>query len=159
MIIARPGKGITIDYTIGYPYEAIRKQRHIHHVGNGNHEKIAEARTINFPRLFGVHSPFFVSLNRRDLAGKLYYFWEFGYGHGATRDNVLFVGNKDDPSFINEPKFENEAVIHKIGDLMSTVKTLQKPLRDIHITVVKSGHKKELEFAKLLNKHLVKWQP
>ena len=48
-------------------------------------------------------------------------------------------------------RFRNEPVRHKTLDLIGDLALLRKPILG-HVTAIKSGHKGNVEFAKLLRK-------
>lgn len=146
-IVASPGEGIVITYVAGFPHKGVQDQEFTYVVGGNNHYEISDARAVNLASA--------VPLWLRDVIGKIAYSHIFGYGHGATWDNILFMG-EGNSGFINAPRYDcgTELVRHKITDFMGPIKMV-KPLKNIHFKVIKSGHETDMLFAKLLNQNLV----
>ena len=70
-----------------------------------------------------------------------------GLAKGGNLENAVIVG-KD--KFINELRFPDEPVRHKILDLIGDISLTGKKLPPIHITCEGGGHKHNVIFAKIL---------
>lgn len=70
-----------------------------------------------------------------------------GLAKGGSLENAVVVG-KD--KFLNELRFENELVRHKILDLVGDFRLIGKRLGALHITCQMGGHKHNVLFGQLL---------
>ncbi len=95
-LIALPANNLQINYTINFPQNPLKAQNIVFNKRNDFLSSIVSART------FG---------NVEDV-NKLH---ASGRALGATVENVLAYNSKE---YVNEPRFENEAVRHKVLDLL-----------------------------------------
>ena len=65
-------------------------------------------------------------------------------GQGASLNNALGIGQD---GYLNQPRFDNEPVRHKILDLIGDLALLNHPIQ-ARIKAVKSGHKHNIELVR-----------
>ncbi|MDD4527627.1 MAG: UDP-3-O-acyl-N-acetylglucosamine deacetylase [Candidatus Margulisbacteria bacterium] len=126
-LMAFPSDELTINYTINFPHVPIKAQNFIFRGRQFFESEILHCRT------FG---------NAEDLA-KLH---ADGKALGAGVDNCLAYDNK---GFINEPRFENESVRHKILDLLGDLYASGYDVR-AKIIAYKTSHNINNQFLKEL---------
>jgi len=123
-IIAEPYDKLQIEFLIDFP--VIGKQEYVFILEKNNFAKeIAPARTFGFEKEIE-------NLKKQNL------------GQGASLDNALGIG-KD--GYLNQPRFDNEPVRHKILDLVGDLALLNHPIQ-ARIKAVKSGHKHNIELVR-----------
>lgn len=71
---------------------------------------------------------------------------KMGLAKGGTTENVLVYDDKDT---VNTPRFTNEALYHKILDLVGDLALIGRPIIG-HILASKSGHSLDVAFGKKL---------
>jgi len=125
---AFPSRGFKIHFMVDFP--AVGVQRLSFDAEKQSYkEEIAPARTFGY-------------LEEYELLK------EKGLALGASFENALVLG-KD--GYINQPRFPDEAVRHKILDLIGDLSLAGNPLH-AEIYAVKSGHKLNAEMARRLLK-------
>lgn len=123
-IIAEPANKLTIEFEVDYP--VIGKQSFSFNGSIQSFKKeIAPARTFGF---------------KKDLE-ELH---KNGLALGASLENALGI---DDKGYMNEPRFENEPVRHKILDLIGDLALLGRPI-NAKIKAYKSSHRLNQELGK-----------
>ncbi len=127
-IAALPGEGgLTVSYTLSYPNTPIGQQHFTVEVGDD-----AYARLISPARTFCLQSEADALIQQ-------------GLGKGASYQNTVVWG--PDGPIQNTLRFPDEAVRHKILDLMGDLATLGASLR-AHVVAVKSGHSTNIKLVK-----------
>ena len=71
-----------------------------------------------------------------------------GLAKGGSLDNALII---DKDKYINNPRFSNECVRHKILDMIGDTWILNRPIKG-HIIGIKSGHALNIEAVKIIAK-------
>jgi len=122
-LAALPFNGFKVDFMIDFP--AIGRQEYIY--TGGFEGEIAPARTFGFIEEIP-------ELLMRGLA------------QGATLKHALGLSRE---GYVNEPRFKDEPVRHKILDLIGDLALVGKPLKG-HFIAKKSGHKMNVQLAKKL---------
>ncbi len=127
-IVALPGdNGLSISYTLNYPNTALGQQHLTLEVdGDAYAAAIAPARTFCFQ-------------NEADA------FLQQGLGKGATYQNTVVLGPQG--PIENTLRFPNEAVRHKILDLLGDIATLGAGLR-AQVVAIKTGHSANIKLVK-----------
>ncbi len=109
-IEATPYDGFKIEFSIDFTGSVIGKQVFAFEQGNDDYAKeIAKARTFGFIK-------YLPEMQKRGLA------------FGSSLKNSLAV-DFDGKSYINEPQFNDEAVRHKILDLIGDLHIIGKPVK------------------------------
>ncbi|MFA6636522.1 MAG: UDP-3-O-acyl-N-acetylglucosamine deacetylase [Candidatus Omnitrophota bacterium] len=118
-ITVLPNKSFSVEYTIDYPLDCIKKETFRIELDEASFEKeIAPARTFCMKK-----EAVFLFLS--------------GMGRGATLENTLVLGNKGPVG--TKLRFPNEPVRHKILDLVGDLYMLGMPVTGEFICE-KSGH-------------------
>lgn len=127
-IVALPAdSGLTISYTLDYNTPYLKAQHFTFHLTEENYRKeIAGART-------------FV------LKSEVEELQELGLGKGANYENTLVIS--EDGLINNEYRFPDEAVRHKVLDLLGDLLLVGARL-NAHIIAVKSGHELNIKLAR-----------
>lgn len=123
-----------IDYTLDYP-EPLGRQRFEFVLTDSKdyRDLIAPARTFGFVRDIG-------------------YLQKQGLAQGGRFDNFVLYG--DEGPINAELRFADEAVRHKILDIIGDLYLLGRPIR-ARLTAAMTGHSDNVELLKLLGKDLV----
>lgn len=125
---ALPYHGLKVNFTVDFP--GIGNQRYLLDLTKGSFEKeIAPARTFGYFDEYEILK-------------------EQGLARGASFENALVIG-KD--GYINNPRFPDELVRHKVLDLIGDLALLGRPLQ-AEIIAVKSGHELNIEMVRRLMK-------
>ncbi|MDD4178785.1 MAG: UDP-3-O-acyl-N-acetylglucosamine deacetylase [Candidatus Margulisbacteria bacterium] len=125
-IEARPYRGFKVDFMI--KFKGIGEQRFIFDADKQDYKKeIAPARTFGFIEEIEA------------LRAK-------GLGLGASTDNALVLSAN---GFVNEPRFPDEPVRHKVLDLIGDLALFGQPI-NAEIKAVMSGHKLNIALVRLL---------
>jgi UDP-3-O-acyl N-acetylglucosamine deacetylase len=125
---ALPYQGFKINFMVDFP--GIGRQRYVFDKKKTSFEKeIAPARTFGY-------------IDEYEMLK------EQGLARGASFENSLVIG-KD--GYINNPRFQDELVRHKILDLIGDLALLGRPLQ-AEIIAVKSGHELNIELVRRLLK-------
>ena len=126
--VASPSDRFLISFMIDFPGSAIGRQELSVEITERSFEgEIAQARTFGF--LEEVES-----LKKAGLA------------LGASEENALVASND---GYINKPRFRDEAVRHKILDLIGDLCLLGRPLK-AHIAVERGSHKLNAALARAI---------
>ena len=121
---AHPYNGFRVDFMVNY--EGFGEQKYSFDAKNLNYkEEIAPARTFGYLEEWEA-------LKARGLA------------LGASEDNALVLSKK---GYVNQPRFPDELVRHKVLDLIGDLALLGKPLQ-AHIVANRSGHKLNAELVR-----------
>ena len=123
---ALPFRGLKVDFMVDFPVVGQQRLVFEAHKDDYAHE-IAPARTFGFIE------------NHEELKSA-------GRGMGATLENALVIG-KD--GYINQPRFPDEVVRHKILDLLGDITLLGRPLQ-AELRATRSGHKMNFELIRRL---------
>ncbi|MBI5399511.1 UDP-3-O-[3-hydroxymyristoyl] N-acetylglucosamine deacetylase [Candidatus Saganbacteria bacterium] len=123
---ARPFNGLKINFMVNFPHLGEQKRSFVLSAENFTRE-VAPARTFGY--LEEVEA-----LKAQCLA------------RGAGMDNALVLGKN---GYVNQPRFPDELVRHKILDLLGDVALLGRPLL-AEITASRSGHKLNIELVRRL---------
>ena len=100
-------------------------------------KEIAPARTI-----------WFVPSGPGTVEQKAEFAKSLGYGRGANKENVLLIsGGKP----VNEMRFPDEPVRHKVLDLIGDLYLLGRPLK-ARVIAIRSGHKLNLKLVEKIKK-------
>jgi len=127
-IVAEPFDKLQIDFAIDFP--VIGKQAYSFTLEKDRFRKeIAPARTFGFEREIKT-------LKKQNL------------GQGASLDNALGIGKN---GYLNQPRFDNEPVRHKILDLVGDLALLNQPIQ-ARIKAIKSGHRHNIELVRRILK-------
>ena len=118
-IIATPAESSYFSYYLTYDHQLLGTQSYTLSLTPESYKTaIASARTYGFEN-------------------EVAFLKAQGLAKGGSLENALVIG-KD--SFLNEPRFNNECVRHKLLDLIGDCWVLNKPIL-AHIVGIKSGHK------------------
>lgn len=121
---ALPCDGFRIDFMVNFI--GIEEQSFSFDAGKMSYRKeIAPARTFGYLEEY------------EELKSK-------GLALGASLENALVL---DKNGFVNQPRFSDEPVRHKVLDLIGDLALLGKPLK-AHIKAIRSGHKLNTELAR-----------
>jgi UDP-3-O-acyl N-acetylglucosamine deacetylase len=132
VIRACPSDRFSIGFMINFPGTPIGAQEFSLEVSGASFEKeIAPARTFGFIEEIE-------ELKKNGLA------------LGASPDNALAVSKK---GYVNKPRFKDEAVRHKILDLIGDLALVGRPIAAT-ITAERSGHKLNTKFARMLREKI-----
>ncbi len=125
-VIVLPSDIPKISYTISYDHPLIQTQyAHFTLSKDIFIREIAPARTYGF---------------ERDVE----FLWNNSLARGGSLSNALVISNK---SYLNEPRFKDECVRHKIMDFIGDISLLGKPVIGYFI-VCKSGHTFDISFVR-----------
>ncbi|MBN2401442.1 MAG: UDP-3-O-[3-hydroxymyristoyl] N-acetylglucosamine deacetylase [Spirochaetes bacterium] len=125
-IIVLPSDELKVSYTINYDNPVIKTQYAQFVLSKDIFIKeIAPARTFGFIKDIGY-------LHKNSL------------GLGGSLQNTLLIS---DDSYLNDPRFQDECVRHKILDFIGDISLLGRPIIG-HFIVCKSGHSLNLGFIK-----------
>lgn len=125
-IIVLPSDEFKVSYTINYNNPVIKTQYAQFVLSKDIFIKeIAPARTFGFIKDIGY-------LHKNSL------------GLGGSLQNTLLIS---DDSYLNDPRFQDECVRHKILDFIGDISLLGRPIIG-HFIVCKSGHSLNLGFIK-----------
>ncbi len=123
-IIAEPYDKLQVEFLIDFP--VIGKQEFVFVLEKDRFKKeVAPARTFGFAKEIE-------NLKKQNL------------GQGASLNNALGIGQD---GYLNQPRFDNEPVRHKILDLIGDLALLNHPIQ-ARIKAVKSGHKHNIELVR-----------
>ncbi len=126
---AEPAEQLTISFEYIHKHPLVGRQTYTVHFTPENYlEQIAPARTFGFEE-------------------ELEFLKKHGLAKGGSLENAVVVG-KD--KFLNELRFQDELVRHKILDLVGDLSLTGKNLPALKITCSCGGHKHNVIFAKLL---------
>ncbi len=129
LILLFPAEKFLISYFLDLPNSFISSQLLSIEVGEKHlKESVANART------FGFYDEYQQLLSQ-------------GLAKGANFENTVVIG-KD--KFMNELRFEDELVKHKILDLIGDLKILNRPILG-HIISIKAGHSLNSKLVDLLS--------
>ncbi|NQT29927.1 MAG: UDP-3-O-[3-hydroxymyristoyl] N-acetylglucosamine deacetylase [Candidatus Saganbacteria bacterium] len=121
---ALPHHGFKIDFMVDFPF--VGEQSFGFCLEEESYKKeIAPARTVGYLEEY------------EDLKKE-------GLAQGASLENALVISKK---GYVNQPRFRNEVVRHKILDLIGDLSLSGRPLR-AHIFAIKSGHKLNIELVR-----------
>lgn len=70
-----------------------------------------------------------------------------GLGRGLDESSVLILGSQ---GYENEARFDNEPARHKLLDLIGDLYLAGVPIDHLNVVATKSGHRRNVEMAKLL---------
>ena len=131
-IVAYPSDKFSVSYKIDFDHPLLKNQKLELELNSKTLKKdILKARTFGF---------------RKDIEN----FKSMGLGFGASEQNTI-VFNED--NFENSHlRYKDEAVRHKILDLVGDLYVLGRPILG-HFVVYKAGHKLDIEMAKLINEY------
>ena len=125
-ILVLPSEEPVISYTINYSHPVIKTQfAQVLLEKEALVKEIAPARTYTF-----MEEVKFKHKNSLGLGGSI--------------NNTLLIS---DDSYINDPRFEDECVRHKILDFIGDISLIGKPIIG-HFVVAKSGHTFNLNFIR-----------
>lgn len=125
-IVVLPSETPKISYTISYDHPFLKMQYAYYPLTRDILlNEIASARTFGF---------------LKDVE----YLHNNYLGMGGNLDNTLIIG---EDSYLNEPRFEDECVRHKILDFLGDISLIGKPITG-YFLVSKSGHTFNLKFLK-----------
>jgi len=79
-----------------------------------------------------------------------------GLGKGLDQESALIIGEKD---YINSPRFLDEPVRHKLLDLIGDFYLSGIPIRKLNVSAIRSGHRTNVQAAKLLAEYAKVEQP
>ena len=132
-IIAYPSDKFTVSYSINFEHPLLKEQTFDIELNYKNLKKeILPARTFGFLKDFE-------SLKKEGLA------------LGSSEENTV-IFNKT--HYQNQSlRYENEAIRHKILDLVGDLYVLGRPIL-AHFVVYKAGHKLDIEMVKLIHSFL-----
>ncbi|MFH1347655.1 MAG: UDP-3-O-acyl-N-acetylglucosamine deacetylase, partial [Candidatus Margulisiibacteriota bacterium] len=111
---------------------------------------------VDFPGVGKQHLVF--DFKKGDFKNEIAYARTFGYieeyellkqqklGQGASFENALVLGKG---GYLNQPRFQDEVVRHKILDLIGDLALLGRPL-EAEVRAIKSGHKLNIEMVRRL---------
>ncbi len=123
---ARPYNGFKVDFMVNFPIAG--EQRLVFDGARDDFAtELAPARTFGYVAELDL-------LKSRGLA------------RGASLENALVIGQD---GYLNQPRFPDEVVRHKILDLIGDLMLLGRPLR-AEIVAVRSGHKLNAELVRRL---------
>ncbi len=123
---ALPYNGFKVDFMVNFP--AVGEQKISFELGQMDFSaEIAPARTFGY-------------IEEHEALKKA------GLGRGATEQNVLILSQK---GYVNQPRFADEPVRHKVLDLIGDLALLGQPIWG-HFKAVKSGHKLNTELLRRL---------
>ena len=126
---ASPAENYSIHGVISYPNHWIQSMSYTYQHSYENYKKeISKARTYGF-----THE--IEALHKNGLA------------KGGSLDNALVIGDND---YINEPRFNNELVRHKILDFIGDMAILNRQFKG-KFTIIKPSHQGNISFLKLLS--------
>lgn len=124
-----PYRGFKINFMVDF--EGVGEQRFSFDAGKQSYkEEIAPARTFGYLKEYE-------HLKTEGLA------------RGASPENALVIGKE---GYLNQPRFPDEMVRHKILDLIGDLALLKRPLK-AEIKAIKSGHKLNVELARRILEH------
>jgi UDP-3-O-acyl N-acetylglucosamine deacetylase len=130
--IAEPAKGVVLNFTFLSDHPLLRhQQKEVILTPLSYIREIAPARTF-------VFSDEIACLRKLGLA------------KGGSLDNAVVVTREKFLTGDGKLHFEDEPVRHKILDLIGDLYLTGHPLKNIKISVVRGGHKYNVEFAKIL---------
>ena len=125
-VIVLPSDIPKISYTISYDHPLIQTQyAHFPLTRDIFVQEIAPARTYGF---------------ERDVE----YLWKNSLAKGGSLSNALVISHQ---TYLNEPRFKDECVRHKIMDFIGDISLLGKPVFGYFI-VGKSGHTFDIRFVR-----------
>lgn len=126
-ISAEPADKLTIEYKVDYP--VIGKQSFYYDGSIGSFKNdIAPARTFGYEK------------DLEELRKN-------GFAKGASLENALGIGEEE---YMNEPRFDDEPVRHKILDLIGDLALLGRPI-NAKIKAYKSSHRLNQELVKRIS--------
>jgi len=118
-LTAEPSDGFRVDFMLDFPIIGRQEVRY-----DGDFKQVAGART------FG-------------LVEELDSLRKSGLARGASLDNALGIGTK---GYLNQPRFPDEPVRHKVLDLIGDLKLTGGEVRG-HFKAIKSGHRHNVALA------------
>ena len=126
---AEPADKLTLTFVYEHKHPLVGRQEYTLEFTTENYlAQIAAARTFGFEE-------------------ELAFLKAHGLAKGGSLENAVVVG-KD--KFLNELRFENELVRHKILDLVGDLRLIGKRLPPLKIVCRMGGHKHNVLFGKLL---------
>lgn len=126
---AEPADKLTFTFVYEHKHPLVGRQEYTLEFSTENYlAQIAPARTFGFEE-------------------ELAFLKAHGLAKGGSLENAVVVG-KD--KFLNELRFENELVRHKILDLVGDLRLIGKRLPPLKIVCRMGGHKHNVLFGKLL---------
>lgn len=130
--IAKPAKGVIVDFTFLSDHPLLRRQ----------HKKITLTPVTYLKEIAPART--FVFSDEIACLKKL------GLAKGGSLDNAIVVTHEKFLTGDGKLHFKDEPVRHKILDLIGDLYLIGYPLKNIEISVVRGGHKHNVEFAKIL---------
>ena len=128
VLIASPSDRFSISFVVDFPGTVIGRQKFSLEVSEDSFEReIAPARTFGF-------------LEEVEQLKKM------GLALGASIENALVISKS---RYINRPRFKDEAIRHKILDLIGDLGLLGRPIK-ANIIGERGGHKLNVALAKAL---------
>lgn len=127
-LVAMPAENFKVSYHIDYPHPELKNmslQVDFNH--DTFHNRIASARTFGF---------------LKDVE----YLKKRGLAQGGSTENVL-VFSPD--GYVNEPRFKDEPLYHKVLDLVGDLALVGRPIH-AHILGSRGGHALDVAFGKKL---------
>ena len=126
---AEPADKLTITFVYEHKHPLVGRQEYTLDFTTENYlTQIAPARTFGFEE-------------------ELAFLKSHGLAKGGSLDNAVVVGKNE---YLNELRFDNELVRHKILDLVGDLRLIGKRLPPLKIVCRMGGHKHNVLFGKLL---------
>lgn len=126
---AEPADKLTVTFVYEHKHPLVGRQEYTVELTEGNYlQQISRARTFGFEE-------------------ELAFLKAHGLAKGGSLENAVVVG-KD--KFLNELRYSNELVRHKILDLVGDFCLIGKRLGNLKITCRMGGHKHNVLFGRLL---------
>ena len=128
----RPHNGLRFKLLFSNPHKLVGKQIIDLNLNDENYiEEIAPARTFGFKH-------------------ELDYLLKNGLARGGSLDNAIIIDDEQILSSSGSLRFDNEFARHKLLDLIGDLKLMEFDLKDMFIEASYTGHKTNVDFAKLL---------
>ena len=125
-LTAMPSEHFQISYSIDYQHPLLKNQSvELNYNSNYFKKNIGKARTFGFLKEVEILK-------------------QNGLGKGGNIENVLIFTHD---STLNKPRFEKEALYHKILDLIGDLALIGRPLR-AHVIASRAGHALDVAFGK-----------
>ena len=133
-----PSDKLKISFLVDFPVPGIGRQAFSSEITPDIFEKqIAPARTI-----------WFVPQGPGSIEQKAHLAQKLGYGKGVTKESVLII---DKEGFVNDARFPDEPVRHKVLDLIGDLYLLGRALK-ARVIAVRSGHRLNLKLVEKIKK-------
>lgn len=128
----RPHNGLRFRLLFSNPHKLIGKQTIDLNLNSESYiAEIAPARTFGFKH-------------------EIDYLLKNGLALGGSLDNAIIIDDEQILSSSGSLRFENEFARHKLLDLIGDLKLMEFDLKDMFIEASYTGHKTNVDFAKLL---------